>query len=187
MDGKPRGCATTSKYEAAGTHSITAAYSGDAALAGSTSTAIAQVVSKYSTTTTVISNMNPSTYLQAVTFTATVSPTGPYTLTGTVSFKSGSTTLGTVTLSGGTASYTTSTLTAGTKSITAVYNGDANDAASTSAVLSQIVNKVATTTSLVSAPNPSTFQQTVTFTATVSATGATPTGTVTFRRGLSMQ
>jgi pterin-4a-carbinolamine dehydratase len=46
-----------------------------------------------------------------------------------------------VTLSGNTASLSTSTLTTGTHAITAIYSGDINFAASTSAVLKQVVNK----------------------------------------------
>ena len=49
------------------------------------------------------------------------------------------------------------------------------------AVLTQVVNAAATTTSLTSSPNPSTYGASVTFTATVSAsTRARPRGTVTF-------
>jgi hypothetical protein len=97
-----------------------------------------------STTTTVTSSQNPSTYGDAVTFTATVSATSG-TPTGTVTFKEGTTTLGTATISSGQATYTTSTLSAGTHSITAVYSGDASFAASTSTPLTQTVNEAATT------------------------------------------
>ena len=62
-------------------------------------------------------------------------------VTGTISFLDGSTAIGTGTISGGSASFTTSTLTAGVHSITASYGGDSNNAAATSAVLSQTVNK----------------------------------------------
>src|SRR5262249_31298200 len=54
---------------------------------------------------------------------------------------------------------------------------------STSAVLTQTVNANASTTTLGSSANPSTFGASVTFTATVTGTGATPTGTVTFKDG----
>jgi hypothetical protein len=90
-----------------------------------------------STTTVVTSNNNPSTLGQAVTFTATVSPS---TATGAVRFLDGGNLLGQGTLSGGTASFTTSSLTSGTHSITAAYGGDANDGPSTSPPLVQTVN-----------------------------------------------
>jgi hypothetical protein len=176
---------TTSSL-AAGNRSITAVYAGDSTFATSTSAAITQVVNKYPTTTAVTSNPTSGVYGQPVTLTATVTATGPYAITGTVVFRSGTTTVAAVPLSNGTASYTTSTLTAGTKSITAVYNGDANNATSTSPVLSLIVAKAPTTTVLTSAPNPSTFGQSVTFTATVTSASGTPTGSVTFRRGTTL-
>ena len=88
------------------------------------------------TTTALTSNPNPSLSGNSVTFKATVSPS---TATGTVTFKDGSTTLGTGTLSTGIATFTTSALSFGTHSITAVYNGDASNTASTSVALSQAV------------------------------------------------
>jgi len=90
-----------------------------------------------STTTTVSSNNNPSTFGQAVQFTATVSPSAA---TGTVQFLDGGNVLGTGTLSGGTASFTTNSLTAGAHNITAAYKGDTNDASSTSSAITQTVN-----------------------------------------------
>src|SRR5262249_29543338 len=75
-----------------------------------------------------------------------------------------------------------------THSITAHYNADSNVNGSTSSAVSQVVNKADTTTSVSSSDNPSTYGQSVTFTATVanvySCVGAdTPTGTVTFYDG----
>jgi hypothetical protein len=68
----------------------------------------------------------------------------------------------------------------------AAYAGDANNTGSSSPALSQVVNKAATATALVSSLNPSTGGQAVTFTATVTAAGGgTPTGTVTFYNGAS--
>jgi len=138
-------------------------------------------VSSASTTTSLTSSLNPSLSGRAVTFTATVTGTSP---TGTVQFKDGAANLGApVTLAGGSASFTTSTLTSGSHSITAVYSGDANNLASTSAPLTQTVNQSATTTSLTSSLNPSQVGQAVTFTATVTSGGGTPGGAVTFKDG----
>jgi hypothetical protein len=62
--------------------------------------------------------------------------------TGTVTFKDGTLTLGTGTLNAsGLATYTTSDFAAGSHNITAVYGGDSNFAASTSAILIQNVWK----------------------------------------------
>jgi len=138
-----------------------------------------------STTTTLISSTNPSTVGQSVVFTATIAPSsGTGTPTGTVTFKDGATTLGTGTLNGsGQATYTTSSLTAGTHSITAVYGGDSQFEASTSAAVSQVVNQATTSTTLASSLNPSVFGQSVTFTAAVTSSAGVPTGTVTFKDG----
>ena len=166
----------------AGSHSITAGYNGNALFLGSTSTVLTQVV-QASTTTTLSSSLNPSNLGQTVTFTAsvTVNAQGSGTPTGNVTFYDGSTALGTVALdSSGHAAYATSSLTAGSHSITASYGGDANFAGSTSTVLTQVVNKTSTTTALSSNLNPSNLGQTVTFTATVTGSGGTPTGNVTF-------
>jgi parallel beta-helix repeat protein len=138
------------------------------------------------TTTGVVSSLNPSTFGQSVTFTATVS--GGTSPTGTVQFLDGATSLGTVALAGNTAALTTSALAVGTHPITAVYSGDVDDTSSTSAPVSQVVNAAApgaTATSLVSSLNPSTVGQAVTFTATVSG-GTSPTGNVQFREGATV-
>jgi sugar lactone lactonase YvrE len=112
----------------AGTHSITAVYSGDANYAPGTSSALSQVVNKATPGTggtppvTGVSSQNPAPAGSPITLTSTV----PAGATGTVSFFEGTTLLGTGTVSGGSASITTSALTPGTHTITAVYSGDAN-------------------------------------------------------------
>jgi len=87
--------------------------------------------------TALISSTNPSTVGSSVTFTATVTGAAP---TGTVEFFDGMTSLGTVALNGGVAALATSSLTQGTHLIGAVYSGDANNAASSSSPLTQLVN-----------------------------------------------
>lgn len=87
---------------------------------------------------TLTSSLNPSQFGQSVTFTAKVTGVSP---TGTVTFKDGATVLGTGTLNAnGQAIFTTSSLSSGNHAITAVYGGDANNARSTSPVLTQVVN-----------------------------------------------
>jgi hypothetical protein len=104
--------------------------------------ASASVTTRTATTTAVVSSLNPSTFDAPVTFTATVSAIGTSvgTPTGTIAFMDGGTVLSTVTLSGGSAAFTTSALAVGSHSITAVYSGDFNYVASSSAVLVQKVN-----------------------------------------------
>jgi hypothetical protein len=176
--------ATLSPLLGQGSHTITAVYSGDTSNIGSTSPAYTEVVnSPQATTTTVSSSLNPSSVGQAVTFTATVSPS---TASGLVQFVQGQTTLGTAPLGSGQATFTTSTLPAGNLLIIAFYLGDSLNASSASATLSQTVNKGSTATSIASFPNPSTIFQPVTVVAHVTVTssnGGTPTGTITFMKG----
>ena len=124
-----------------GSHAITAVYGGDANNATSPSAVLPQVVNPLpagATTTALSSSLNPSTLGQAVTFTATVSGASP---TGSVQFFNGASSLGTSALGGGgTATLTTSALTQGSHTITAVYSGDASNAASTSPAVQQVVN-----------------------------------------------
>jgi Bacterial Ig-like domain (group 3)/FG-GAP-like repeat/FG-GAP repeat len=128
---------TTSSLSAK-THSIKATYGGDATFKPSSGW-VKQVVGKYLTATALSSSPNPSTYGQTVTFTATVTPAGPYPLTGKVWFRDGTLGIGSATLSGGVATLTKKWLTVGTHAITAEYLGDAANARSTSSVLDQVV------------------------------------------------
>jgi large repetitive protein len=96
---------------------------------------------KATTSTMLSSSPNPSTYGQAVIFTAVVtSSLGAPPDGGTVTFKKGTTVLGTGTLSGGSASFTTSALPVGTNYIKAVYGGGSNFGGSTSKAVRQVVN-----------------------------------------------
>ncbi|MFZ1919691.1 MAG: Ig-like domain-containing protein [Terriglobales bacterium] len=170
---------------AVGTHTVTAVYSGDTNDTGSTGTLNGgQVVNPLnsSTTTTVASSLNPSTYGQAVSFTASVT-SGSGTPTGTVQFNIDGTAFGSpVTLSSGSAvSGSISTLAVGTHSVTAVYSGDSNFQGSTGALSGgEIVNALSTSTTVASSLNPSTYGQAVSFTASVTSGSGTPTGTVQF-------
>lgn len=92
------------------------------------------------TTTALSSNPNPAGYGQAVTFTATVTPSGSYEATGKVRFSDyGGFAIGTGTLNGGIATLTYSKLLVGKHPITAQYLGDANNDKSTSPVVNQVV------------------------------------------------
>ncbi|PYU52896.1 MAG: hypothetical protein DMG56_29540, partial [Acidobacteria bacterium] len=118
----------------AGTHSITAVYSGDANFAGGTSPVLMQTVNRVASSTSVASSNNPSIFGSAVTFTATVTSSAT-----SIPTQDGAATLGTGMLSGGNATLATSALVGGVHSITAVYGGDANFANSTSPGLTQTV------------------------------------------------
>ncbi|HZS44603.1 MAG TPA: Ig-like domain-containing protein, partial [Blastocatellia bacterium] len=171
-----------------GQHSITAVYSGDDNFNSSTSPIVTQTVNKANTATAnVTSSVNPSVFGQSVTFSTTVTAVAPGagTPTGIVTFKDGAAILGTSTLDGsGQASFTTSALIVGSHSITASYGGDGNFNGSSSAAITQTVNRATTTTMVTTSANPVFIGQTVTFTATVVPTapgGGAPTGTVQFK------
>jgi len=170
-----------------GSHSISAVYNGDANLTGSPSSSISQVVNQATTTTALASSPNPSLLGHSVTFTATVSPQSSGVPTGSVTLfdTTTRTIIGSGTLNGsGVATVLVSSLAVGSHDITATYSADTNFQASTSAVLTQVVNSLPVpTVTLTSHPNPAAFKQTVTLTATVSITGGPPTGTVTFKDG----
>ncbi|HET6247501.1 MAG TPA: Ig-like domain-containing protein, partial [Tepidisphaeraceae bacterium] len=180
-----------------GQDSITASYNGDSNYLTSaspvTSVGVSAVTATTTTTTLTSSSLSPN-YGDAVTFTAVVAPALSNNLapTGTVTFYDGTVPLGTpVTISGGVALFTTTSLPPGSASITAVYNGDNNFNASTSAPVTETVignnnSGVYVTTLDVSAVNAA-FGAPVTLTASVYATevGTPPPfgGTVTFFSG----
>ena len=73
-----------------------------------------------------------------------------------------------------TATFATTALSVGTDSITAVYSGDPNFTASTSAVLPQVVNQASSSTTETADVNPSVFGQSVTLIASVEAVKPVP-------------
>jgi len=165
----------------AGTHAITAVYSGDSNYNPHTSPSVLQVVNQGASATALNAVPNPANIGQVVTLTATVTGGGP-TPTGTITFMDGASTIaaGVPLNAGATASMTTTFASAATHTLTAVYSGDANYLGSTSGVFNEMVQAAPTSTGLASGTNPSTAGNAVTFTAQVSSGGGTPTGTVVF-------
>jgi hypothetical protein len=169
-------------------HAITAGYGGDGTFMVSTSPVLTQTVNVDASKTATTLSANTAVYGQSVTFTATVTAASPGagTPSGTVTFLDGTTTLGTANLVGGLATFSATALAVGSHAIAANYGGDSNFAASASSGKALTVNPDGTTTTLAASPNPSTFGQSVTFTATVTANapgGGVPGGTVTFKDG----
>jgi hypothetical protein len=170
----------------AGAHTVYAVMGSSANFSQSNQAQAAVSISIASTSTSLISSPNPSNSGQTVNFAATV--TGQYggPVTGTVTFKRGTNTvLGTAALVNGSATLPLSTLGVGPHSVTAVYGGDANDAGSASAAITQnVVVPFTTNSTISSSANPSLVTRAVTFTAVVTSTSpGTPTGTVTFMSG----
>ena len=144
--------------------------------------------------TTLTSSLNPAPSGQSVTFSVTVTATstGAATPTGNITFTDGTTFLSSQPLQStgsatASAQFTTASLAAGSHPITAIYNPTTGSSAS-SASLTQVVTGIATTAALSSSLNPAPFGQTVTLTASVSASTGTsaPVGTIRFADGVSV-
>ena len=168
---------------AAGAHPLTAKYGGDGSFSASTSNTVSQQVNPAATTTTLTGTAGPVTYGTNVTFTATVSSAAGAP-TGTVNFFEGATQIGSGTIAtvGGNqvATYSTTGLVVGSHDVVAKYVASGNFAASTSNSFNVQVNQATTTITVSSAPNPSSFSQSVTLSATVASAGGAATGTVNF-------
>ena len=162
---------------------MTGSYPASAGFQASTCT-LAQTVATAGTANTLASSLNPSVFGQSVALTATIVGVNP---TGTVNFLNGATSIGSANLAGTgnsrTASISTTGLPVGSLPIVAQYAGDASNAASSSAVLTQVVAPAGTTVSLSASPFQITIGQSITLIATVRpqppATGPV-TGTVNF-------
>jgi hypothetical protein len=170
----------------AGNYSFSAQYEGGIGFAISKSGATPYVIDKAATSIGLTVNPDSAAFGSNITFTATVSSTAG-TPTGTVAFFDNGVQIGTGTLANvlgqQQATFSTTTLAVGSHPITAQYTGATNFAVSTSEGKTVTINSAApanTNTVLVSSQNPSLFGQSVTFTATVSATAGTPGGLVTF-------
>jgi hypothetical protein len=163
-----------------GTHAISASYSGDQNVAASTSATVTQVVRTAKTTTVLASDPAQPLAGMPIKLIATVSPSaGAAAVTGTITFTDGNTRLGTAELQSGSASLTT-TLSSGPHTLSASYGGDANDAASKSAVLKLAVKNASPQVALTSSALSVQVLAGLSFTATVSSDGVHPTGTVQF-------
>jgi uncharacterized repeat protein (TIGR03803 family) len=166
-------CTTTSL--AVGPQTITATYSGDANHSGGTGTLTGgQIVNQPGATVSVASTLNPSVYGQAVNFTANVTSTVGITPTGTVQFTADGNVFDIEPLvSGAATSESVATLAVGTHTITVVYSGDTNFPTATGTLIGgQSVTIATTTVSVASNENPSTYGDSVTFTATIDPANA---------------
>jgi hypothetical protein len=132
------------------------------------------------TSTKVVSLQQTTGLFQPVTFVATITSSSTVPDGSTVTFSDAGTTIGTAPTVGGVASVTVSFSLPGRHVIMASYPGDLYHVPSSN-VVGETVNRYVSTIMVTSSPNPSTFKQAVTVTATVtSAEAGGPTGTVTF-------
>jgi hypothetical protein len=178
---------TTGRLSVA-THTITATYNATGDFTGSASTALSVRVSNPSVAsrTTASVSRGGSTYGDAVTFTARVSPvSGSGTPTGTVTFKDGSVILGTKSLAGGSATLTVRTLKPGTHTITAVYSGDSRYTTSSGTASRLTVARATAVADVTVSPTTLAVSGSITVRVQVHGMDATtiPSGKVTFRKG----
>lgn len=174
---------------AVGDHTIQAVYGSDDRYAASMSPGFPQVVNTPTTTTTVTSSANPSSFGQALNFTATVATVFPSSVipTGSVQFRvDGGVPSAPVPLdASGQATFSPATgLGVGNHSIGVVYLPTGVFFTSSGSLPNgQTVNPAPTASTVATDDSPSVYGQTVTFTATVVAplpSGGTPTGVVDF-------
>lgn len=169
-----------------GSATITAVYGGDGTYKSSTSTPQNAVVNKAATVVALQSSQSPTVTGEAVDFSATVGAVAPGagTPTGTVQLQIDGSDVGSpVALVGGVASFDPVTsLGAANHTIKAVYSGSGSFLGDDDSI-TQVVNKAATITSVITSPSTTNEGSNVTVTAAVTASSpgsGTPTGTVTF-------
>ncbi|WP_024511771.1 Ig-like domain repeat protein [Bradyrhizobium sp. ARR65] len=172
----------THAYTSTGNFTVTANYSGTPDVAASSGT-VSEAVNAAASTTTLTSSSASSVAGQSVTFTATVSGVGGITPTGSVTFDFGDGTAVTVALAGGVASTPHTYAAAGNFTVTASYGGGTSYLARSTTISQNVANPSSSSTALTSTPDPSSVGQSVTFTATVTGSGGTPSGTVSFSFG----
>jgi large repetitive protein len=190
LAGNPAIAKFTTSTLAVGTHPIIASFAGSAGVGASESAVVDQKVTLGETSTSITATPNPGTAGKPVAITATVKllkgptvPTGEITFTDT--FSGTSAILGTVGLTTAGTATIDPILAAGTHSIVASYAGNSNDGGSESQPLSVVISLGGGSVSLLVTPNPVVVLSPVTFVATVSGNGVTPTGTVNFVSGNS--
>ena len=170
----------------AGTHTMTATFSGDGNLTGSSATATVTFrTAARSSNVTLWSSKHPSKVGEAVRFIAAVSGP-PKTVGGSVGFYDGATLLGTAPIVGSTASFTTSSLAAGGHAITARFRGGPSVPPSVSAAFAHTVRPSnpmpkRTTTTVAASPSPAALGSEVALTATVwGSSNKVPLGAIVF-------
>jgi hypothetical protein len=176
-------------YSAAGTHLITAIYSGDVSNSGSTSAVLNAYVEAgpVASKTVITTSGSPTLVSQSVTFTAAISSSyGAIPDGETVTFYDGTVVIGTGSTANGMATLSTSVLTAKTHAIKASYQGDASFKPSLGLVQQVVLDFI--TSLLVGAnPSPSAYGEPVTLTAAVTSNApGGATGTVTFKNGTAV-
>ena len=135
---------STSSFSA-GSHVITASYSGDGNFSGSTSGAVTETVVAAPSSTALTSSLNPAVAGQVVTFTATVASAAG-TAAGTVNFflDGGGSPAASVAVSAGAAQFSTNALAAGAHTVSATFvSGNPNIQGSSASPITQTIQDFA--------------------------------------------
>jgi hypothetical protein len=168
-----------------GAHSITAVYTATTNFGASSSPILTQNV-KGTSTTTITGLVSPIDYGQVIGDTAFINVTGSSTGGTTTTYIDGVAVCTLQVAPGFTGVCPASTgagYPVGTHTIYTIFSGDAMYTGSTSPTYTVQMVPDPTTTTLTSSLNPSYFGNSVTFTATITAPYATPTGPVVFYDG----
>ena len=169
-----------------GTHTLQAAYVGDASHSATTSAVLTEHVVQSTATALALGASQVIAGLQA-TFTCSVTGSNGKAVTGSIMLMDGARAIATLTPdANGSATYTTATLSPGSHTIIANYQGDTTSAASSSSPALQTITVAATTTTLTSSANPAFTNIPLTLNASVTGNGATPTGSIVFADGATV-
>ncbi len=166
----------------AGSHNITAIYSGTTSLSTNTSNVLIQIVRKKPTSSVLTSSLNPLIFGQPVIFrdSITGSPVG-----GSVVFKDGNLSLGAAVSIDSTcvATVIAPGLLRGPHFVQALYSGTSNFTGSVSDTLAQMVNPRPTSSVLVQSSSTSLLGDTVTFVDSITSLRVPDGGAVQFKDG----
>jgi hypothetical protein len=174
-----------------GTNTITATYGGNAVYGTSTVNTTMTVTGSAVTATVLTATPAWVTLAGTTSLTASVTSTTPGTVAGNVTFSLGGISLGTAAVGGGglatlsnVAVNAANGFLAGPNTITAIYDGSANYASSSTSTTVTVTGSALTTTTLTAAPTTAAPGGTTALTAAVvSSIPGTITGTVTFSIG----
>lgn len=169
-----------------GNHNLQAVFPGDNNWTSANSSYLSITITPAVTNTTIASSITPSVYGQPVTFTVTTAAVYPSTsiISGSVQLFDNAVGLGNpASISNGSVQITIPALSVGTHNIIATYAAGTNFGGSSSATLTQIVNKAPTSTTLAVSPSSTQSGSQIVLTAVVavpSPGSGTPTGNVVF-------
>ena len=158
-----------------GTHTVTAAYSGDRNYAAASATTTLTILPQTASSTTLATPATRVYFGATVTLTGSVSPAN---VTGTVTFYDGTQELAQLPVVAGAVVFSTARLPVGIHNLSAAYSGDAADMASASPMLQLEVEPAVTTLTLAPLWSTATYGPPTTLAAAILPASAT--GTVTF-------